>query len=272
MKKQKNITAKLCLLLLFFAALAVIVLPFHALAQELDSDGDGITDVEETLCNPIDNPALGQQCLDATDGITDLYVMFVNEAPGQVPQLPANPFEFITADYGVVPFALHVIPLETYPFSQQIASNQNAVLLNVNPSTADGDLGASQIAYPAYSTGPSGNIFPNRIYADVEQACLLEPNCKVWNPDTDAPLADADGNEISGVDNIYAFFIKNVVAHETFHMVGRVVPPDRKVDYHYPMLGYIMDHHMYYKDSKKNGTVQWYITYKWSQADIARFK
>ena len=49
MKKRKNITAKLCLLLLFFAALAVIVLPFHAWAQELDSDGDGILDSEETL-------------------------------------------------------------------------------------------------------------------------------------------------------------------------------------------------------------------------------
>ena len=142
----------------------------------------------------------------------------------------------------------------------------------LNPSTADGDLGASQIAYPAYSTGVSGSIFPNRIYEDVKQACALEPNCKAWNPDTDQPLVDAAGNEVSGVNNIFAFFIKNVVAHETFHMVGRVVPPDRKVDYHYPMHGYIMDHHMYYKDSKKSDTVQWFITYKWSEADIARFK
>ena len=64
--------------------------------------------------------------------------------------------------------------------------------------------------------------------------------------------------------------MKNVAAHETFHMLGRVVPANKKVGEHYAQQGYIMDHHMYYKEKK--GKVTWYITDAWADADVPRFR
>jgi hypothetical protein len=58
MKKRTKITDKICLMLLLFAALAMIMLPFQAWAQDADSDNDGILDTEEGLCLPSSYPNL----------------------------------------------------------------------------------------------------------------------------------------------------------------------------------------------------------------------
>jgi hypothetical protein len=168
---------------------------------------------------------------------------------------------------------LHEIDLENKPNNTKISELQNAVLLQENLSTADGDLGASQIGYPAMQPyGVQGSYFPNRIREDVQKACSLQPTCICWNADTNTPCLDISGNVVQGVDPIVAFYTKNVIAHETFHMVGRVVPPDSKLDYHYRQLGYIMDHHMYYKSYNSSKTVKWFIAHTWAAADKPRFK
>ena len=135
-----------------------------------------------------------------------------------------------------------------------------------NPDPNDGDLGTSPIAYPAYSTGIQGTVFTQRIKDDVLKACGLEPNC-------DAVVdSAATVPYVKGIDAIVDLYTRNVFAHETFHMLGRVVPPDRKLENHYPQLGYVMDHHMYDKSYRKSGLVRWFISNKWSAADIPRFK
>ena len=74
------------------------------------------------------------------------------------------------------------------------------------------------------------------------------------------------------VQAIFEYYLKNVYSHELFHAVGRVVPKNNKVDYHYAQDGFIMDHHMWYKESNKNKTVTWHIMNEWTKADVPLFK
>ena len=253
MKTRKKMIVKLGLGLLLFAALVFVVLPFQAWAAE-DSDYDGILDTDEGECLPLDTPNCGFTNL----SVPDLFVLLLRD-----PQtlLPDKPFEFIDREPAIFNIQVHEIGLEDAP-DQAITNTQYAVALIEDPATSDGDLGTSQIGTPAQRI--KGRVFPQRIWDDVEKACGLQEICEAVNSSGDVVAEN--------IQDIFDFYVKNVVAHETFHMLGRVVPRDRKLDYHYPQIGYIMDHHMVYKESKKNSTVTWYITDTWSQADQPRFK
>lgn len=254
MKTRKKIIAKLGLGLLLFSALVFVVLPFRSWAAE-DFDYDGILDTNEGLCLP-----LGAQNCAITDlTVPDLFVLLQRDPQSSL--LPDNPFDFINTETVIFNIQLHEMGWEDAP-DQTITGTQYAVKLIEDPSTSDGDLGTSQIGTPAQRI--SGRVFPQRILDDVEKACGLQPNCEAVN--------SAGQIVATNIPDIFDFYAKNVVTHETFHMLGRVVPSDRKFDYHYAQLGYIMDHHMFYKESKKNKTVTWYITDTWSEADQPRFK
>jgi len=247
MKKRNNITAKICLFMLLLAFLAMIALPFQAWATDDDFDNDGILDIHEAVLGTDKNKA-------------DLFIRLLN--PEDAP-LPDNPFEFITKETEIFNINVHVINFEDAP-GQVISPTQYAVDLTWDQRTTDGELGYSMVGVPAQKV--SGRVYPYRIKEDVINACYK------LNPD-DCVCMDSDGAILAdGIDEIVAFYQKNVLAHEIFHMLDRVRPVNKKVDYHYAQNDYIMDHHMTYKVSKKEGRVIWYITDKWAPADVPRFK
>ena len=265
MEKRRKITLKVSLALLIIAGLSVAFLPIQAWAQDADEDGilDELDGQEVCLAD-----VQVQGCIPTSRGIADLFIMLVTPANSLLPDNPLElmPTTYTTADGNIRNLASHVLFLNDLPQSQKlIGTTQNALLLIEDQNSSDGDLGTSQIGYPALGDGISGRVFTRRIREDVEQACALQ------DP-TLCSAFDSNGNEYIGIDQIYAFYAKNVCSHETFHMVGRVIPPDRKLDNHYPQLGYVMDHHMYYKEYKRDKRVEWFITDKWSEADIPRFK
>ena len=233
MKKRRKITEKVGLALLILAGLAMVFLPLKTWAQ--DFDGDGILDDDEGGCLPI-----GVNCAVFTNKlIPDLFVIRAIDPVNGFSLLPPEPFEFITRTQDLFHISLHEI---TFNDSQDrvITPTQNAIVLTEDLRTSDGDLGTSSIGTPANKV--TGRVFSYRILEDVKNACSQQTDCEAVN---------SEGQTFSGVEAIFNYYAKNVVAHETFHMLNRVVPPDRKVDNHYPQLGYIMDHHMYYKVYKK---------------------
>lgn len=269
MKKRQRTTTKVDLILLIFAVLAIAFLPLRVWAADAtDTDGDGIPDEYEGSLTVL------EQTDTASISMDDLFIILKGYDLDLVPE---DRFDFIVSKYSstsiptpVNPMEVHVITTNTDQtinqkiFNQGNETGQNALLVIANPDPNDGDLGASQIGYPAYSTGIQGNVFIQRIKDDVVKGCSLQPNCNAVNSAGEIVATDIAG--------IVDYYIKNVFAHETFHMLGRVVPADRKYDYHYPQLGYIMDHHMYYKEYSKTGFVTWFISNKWNVGDIPRFK
>jgi hypothetical protein len=269
MKKRRKITAKIGLLLLLFAALAMIVMP-QAWATQDDIDDDGILNDFEGPgeCLPFNDPP--QLCIEGDPEKPDLFIQLVRTSPSM---LPENPFEFITRETETFFMDVHVIG-EADAQGQLISGTpgspgtQYAVKLKENLSANAGDLGVSQIGVPTQIR--EGSVFPLRIQADVDQACALQATCIAVNS---AGVTVAEGR-----DAIYNYLAQEVCSHEIFHMLGRVVPKNRKVDYHYPMLGYIMDHHMTYKVSNKAHTVTWTIHDRWAKdpdndyVDVPRFK
>ena len=93
MKKRKKITAKLGLVLLLLAALAMVVLPFQAWATDDDFDDDGILNQYEGHCLP-EIPA--GHCVPTDPEIPDLFIQLVR-APMTF-HASGKPFEFITAE------------------------------------------------------------------------------------------------------------------------------------------------------------------------------
>ena len=243
-------------MLLVLAGLVFIFSPITTLAQDFDKDG--ILDDEEGQCFPLD----ASNCAITSERVPDLFVIRLIDPMNSVSLLPSEPFEFITRPGNPFSILLHEISVIDAP-TQEITPTQNAIALIEDLRTSDGDLGTSQIGTPFDRI--SGRVFSFRIREDVRNACNLQlpQNCEA---------ADSYGNIYRGVDEIFNFYARNVVAHETFHMLNRVVPPDRKVDYHYPQLGDIMDHHMYYKVYKKTKKVVWYISDKWTDADLPQYK
>jgi hypothetical protein len=258
---------------MIFAGLAIAFLPLQAWAVEepnSDADGDGILFMYENNSIYVGgNNSISYSTVSST---ADLCIMIVHPP---VSLLPTDPFELMPNSYsvdGVIKFMeTHVAYLTVEPASQKLINSsgasigQNALLLFEDQSTSDGDLGTSQISYPAFGDGISGRVYTKRIGDDVKNACNLQ------DPSL-CSAVDSSGNLIVGIDAITNFYTKNVVAHETFHMLGRVIPADSKLDNHYPQLGYVMDHHMYYKEYKKDKKVVWFITDKWASMDIPRFK
>ena len=276
MKKRRKITAKIGLVLLLLAALAMVVLPFQAWATENDSDDDGILNELEGSCLPeIPTGA----CVNTNEQVPDLFIQLVPPPDGPS-ILPENPFELITRAGNPFVMNLHVIgeadaqsqliieqPEAKYPDPLRIY----AVRLEESLSDLAGDLGVTHIGVPTDKS--SGTVFTRRIRKDVDDACALAES------DEKCTAVDSEGIVVAeGRDAIYNYYAKEVCAHEIFHALGRVVPKNRKVDYHYPMLGYIMDHHMEYKESKKHGTVTWTIHNRWAMdvdndlVDIPRYK
>ncbi len=263
-KRQKTIT-QVGLLLLLFAGFTMAFLPLQAGAEDFDTaedfdiDGDGFLNIYEMGSQYITVPGYGQFTPDPYKA--DLVILLEN--PADLP-LPVYPFEFINKSYGAS-MRIHDIPVDDGGgiYDQVITLEQNALLLIIDPATDDGDLGASEIAYPAYSDGIQGRVFINRIRDDVVKGCSLKSYCEAVNSAGDVVAV--------GIENIVSFFIKNVIAHETFHMLGRVVPVNSKVDYHYAQLNYVMDHHVYYKVYKTPAKVTWFIADRWSTSDIPRF-
>ena len=257
MKKRRKTIPKVGLILLFFAGVAMALIPLQVGAEDVDKDGF-LDEEEMASCIPLENA-----CFDTDPYIADLFIMFEGQTLDGV---PADPFEFIKTGYEAS-MRIHEIPVFGQDnYNQIITSEQNALLLIADPDPNDGDLGTSQIAFPAYQDGIEGRVFINRIYDDVYKACTL-------HEDWDCVAVNSAGQEVAqGISEIVDFYTKNVIAHETFHMLGRVVPADRKVDNHYAQLGYIMDHHMYYKEYKKEDKVKWFITDRWAEMDIPRFK
>ena len=260
MRKRKKITTKLGLLLLLLAALVMVMLPFQAWAQEADTDGDGILDNYEGLCLP----ESASNCGITNIGIPDLFIQLVKDSNSTLPEYL---FDFITAEQPPFNMNVHVIGEADAP-DQHITPEQYAVRLKESIDENDGDLGVTPIGVPTQKR--SGTVYTRRIRNDVDKACSLQPTCIAVN---------SDGNVVAQrPDEIFNYYVKEVFAHETFHALGRVVPKDRKADYHYPMLGYIMDPYMSYKESKKDKTVTWTIQNRWAYddagnlVDVARFK
>ena len=193
--------------------------------------------------------------------IPDLFVIRAIDPVNGFSLLPPEPFEFITRTQDLFHISLHK---DTFNDSQDrvITPTQNAIVLTEDLRTSDGDLGTSSIGTPANKV--TGRVFSYRILEDVKNACSQQTDCEAVN---------SEGQTFSGVEAIFNYYAKNVVAHETFHMLNRVVPPDRKVDYHYPAgLDTSWIYHMYYKVYKSQKKVVWYITDKWSEADLPQFK
>ena len=269
MKKRKNITAKVCLLLLFLAAIAMIVLPFQAWAQELDQDLDGISDMEESECLPIGNNT--NLCINGDPLTPDLFIMLLKDPYYSLlsATLVDDLFKFISDEQDIFRINVHVIGLEDAP-SQMISENQYAIALIENSTPNEGDLGTTQLGN--VSEQISGYVFTQRIYNDVVEACSQMESCEVVNEQGEVLVELGPSQDPSHLEKIFNVYVKNVFAHEAFHGLGRVVPPDRKLDYHYPQLGYIMDHHMYYKRYNSQNKVTWFIQNKWAEADKPQFK
>ena len=153
MNKRRKITAKVGLVLVLVAALAMIVLPFQAWATDDDYDNDGVVDVGDGYCLPHN----AQNCAITDLTIPDLFVMLLSAEPSMLPQ---DPFEFINREHEFFDINLHVIT-ETDAPTQAITETQYAVALIEDPSTNDGDLGTSQIGTPAQRV--SGRVFPRPI-------------------------------------------------------------------------------------------------------------
>ena len=257
MRKRRKTTQKVGLVLLIFAGLAMTFLPLPLWAQ--DFDNDGILDNEEGDCLPQGTP-----CENPTSAnIPDLFVIRnISPSDGES-LLPPEPFEFITTTVNPFEINLHEIDIKDWPSTTtDISTTQKAIVLIEDLRTSDGDLGTSLIGVP--SSGVFGRVYSNRILEDVRNACSLQPECEAMNSNR---VVVANGE-----DEIFKFYAKNVVAHETFHMLNRVVPPNIDVDFHYPQLGYIMDHHMYYKVKARKGLVRWFITDEWAAEDRPQFK
>jgi hypothetical protein len=273
MKKRQRKSTKIGLILLILAILALAFLPLQAWAA-VDTDGDGILDKDDSTPNVLgDGDCLpkGSVCPDTgknpnTDpNKADLFVILGRPTTGSIlNQFDFDPLEFIKNKAQVVfNMTLHEIGFQDPPDYQKVTEEQKAVALSEDLNTSDGDLGTSQIGVPV--DGRTGKVFTYRIRDDIVKACSRQ------NPAL-CTAVNADGAlKASGMDNIFQFYAKNVVAHEIFHMVNRVVPAIN-ADNHYPQLGYIMDHNMYYKEYKKTKNVVWIITDKWSNADNPQYK
>ncbi|MDA3916789.1 MAG: hypothetical protein PF690_07425 [Deltaproteobacteria bacterium] len=286
MKKRNNITAKICLFMLLLAFLAMIALPFQAWATDDDFDNDGLynEDVESVclplLTDPLSTDPQAQECFATDPDRPDLFILLLRAEPTLLPYDPDNienpdypAFEFISNESEWFNINVHVIDVTQAP-DQKISNStppQYAVGLIEDQRTTDGELGISQVGIPTKII--SGRVFSYRIREDVENACNEQDpeKCDCVNSDGE-PYYDENGNPVTGIDQIVTIYQKNVLAHEIFHMLNRVYPVNKKVDYHYAQLGYIMDHHMTYKAFKKEKKVTWYINDKWAKADVPVFK
>ena len=167
----------------------------------------------------------------------------------------------------VVRIQVHLIDRQN---SQRITETQNAALLYLFDSESDGDLGISQVGVLA--AGLTGSVYPNRIVNDVYSGCNENPEYEcVCETEEGVPCYNPDGTPVIGPEQIIDYYKKEVLAHEIMHMLGRVVPPDRKLENHYPQLGFIMDHHMYWKSYRKAQKTVWFIRNEWAIADKPLF-
>lgn len=252
--------------LIYFILLIIMLIPVQPMAQELemtDADNDGIPAYLEfePLCLPF-----------GTDSLTNCYLTDPQKADVFVIMELANPtffpenlssLSFITDGEKANPHInLHIITAEEAP-EQIVISPMFAVKLTENTIPTDGAVGIS-------STGTTSEknyayVYTQRIIDDVYGACNLAAS-----GDQIYLALGAEAPVPTTPDEIAQVYMLNVAAHETFHMLGRVMPPDRKVGEHYNQQGYIMDHHMYY--TAKKGKVTWYITDAWADADVPRFK
>ena len=273
MKKRQRTTTKVGLILLIFAVSAVAFLPLQTWAADCvdpaDCDLDGILNAYEGECLP-----LSSQC-SVTNPTTnlnsaDLFVILARPTESILNQFNFDPLAFIKGTYVPLTFGmtLHEISLAEVTnqgvIDLKVTPEQKAVVLIEDLDPNDGDLGTSPIGVP--TQGRVGSMFTNRIRDDIVKGCSSLP-CEAVNSDG-VPKA-------SGIDKIFQFYAQNVVAHEIFHMVNRVVPAINS-DNHYPQEGYIMDNHMYFKAYKKTKTapakIVWTITDKWKFEDKPQYK
>jgi hypothetical protein len=233
------------------AALTMALLPLQVWAGDpMDGIPEGVTSI--SLPPECQNDCTKDVQVDPNRG--DVFVITaVKDDPNAVAfEGIGDPFGLLIANEKV---ALHLID-EADTVNQIVYPGQYAVKVyeDTNPNVEA--LGMSDLGTPASKL--SGDIYTQRIVEEVEKACPDIANC----------MSIIDGTNIGGmgeegINAVAEFYIKNVIAHEIFHMLGRVRPKDKRYDYHTAQLGYIMDHHMYYKFSNKSKTVTWYISDKW---------
>jgi hypothetical protein len=267
MNKRQKTTTKVGMILLIFAGMAIALLPLQVWAA-VDTDQDGILDSTSGVPGDGDCLPIGSVCSDT--GINpktkidtpDLFVILARPIGSILNQYKNyDPLDFIRGTGVVKPFTLtlHEISFLDAPLpGLKVTNEQKAIALIEDLSTSSGALGVSQIGVPAQ--GRSGRVYTNRIRNDIVKACSLQ------DPTLCQAVNSAAVVKATGMDQIFPFYAKNVVSHEIFHMVNRVVPAIN-ADNHYPQLGYIMDNHMVYKVYNTKKKVVWTITDQWSPAD-----
>ena len=261
MKIKKKTKINIFLSILLSAALIVVLLPLQVWA-EVPNDG---------IPSDITVIYLPPECVPGTANCADFLIdpdkadVFVRTAQkGDRPPLIAgldpddfDLFEFFSTNTSV---KLHRITKDQAP-DQKVYGPQYAVLLYDDTSNDGEALGLTDLGTPVDKL--SGDVYTTRIWEEVEKALPSdEYTSRVADSDGN-PILGLDGNAIEGNQGVFEFYVKNVAAHETFHMLGRVVPKHRRYDFHTPQEGYIMDHHMVYKVSKNKKTVTWFITDQW---------
>ena len=235
MKKRQRTTTKVGLLLLIFAVLAISFLSLQAWAADCDvcddladCDLDGILNGNEGGCLPPSASCTDINKNPFTNKCTaDLFVILERPTGSILNQFNFDPLDFIKGNGVTKTFEMTLHEISSNQAPDQIVTPpgqippQKAVYLIEDLNTNDGDLGTSLIGVPAQ--GRFGMIFTYRIRDDIIKACSL-PICEAVN---------SAGAVLSGIDKIFQFYAKNVVAHEIFHMVNRVVPAIN-ADNHYP--------------------------------------
>lgn len=275
MNKRKKITAKLGIMLLLLAALAMIILPLQAWATENDTDNDGILNDYEGLCLPLAQPSY---CQPTIENVPDLFIQ-VRTAPDSLLDLShiEDYFNFITEEQTPFNINLHVYSGENttavlFPQDPSLPphpSQQYAISLKEDTTSTDGDLGTTE--FGVVSDRINGTVFTRRIMNDVQNACNRQVYCEAVNSQGEVLVPPGLSEDDSVIRAIFNVYLKNVWSHEAWHGVGRVVPPDNKLEHHYRQIGKIMDHHMWYKESKKLDKVTWHIETTWTPADTPQF-
>ncbi len=244
----------ICLALLFFRVPAQSATNCVTASGALDSDCDGISDVEEA------SPVAG---VTTSPALADLFVVLGPVSSGSL--LPGSPLNILMTSAASIGLNVHQIANnQILPnTARNVTASQKAVRV-VESLYVGSYLGVSPQGTPDTTPDTGASVVYTQTITNTVTGLCTPPKGKALI------CNDADGIT-SGQQAVIDKYIRHTIAHETGHQLNLKYTCATDIGCHYPaitsagQLPSIMDQSVYYV--KGTGKITWYIGSRYNATD-----